>query len=178
MCLTDSDNVLSKYQIKIILKLCLSFSHFLWLVSSFVCLSMIYDKIIVSPLDFYKKVYVLRDKKDSSMFTFSIDMHVSLFSFWREYLVKDREGIAIIGENAEYLNGTYHIQIQENTERTMSLRVENHTPEVVQLLHCEMLKRMRVFKLDDAKKMTEGRQAVSINSGRFPLVNVRSWHYV
>lgn len=95
-------------------------------------------------------------------------------------MVKDREGIAIIGENAEYLNGTYHIQIQENTERTMSLRVENHTPEVVQLLHCEMLKRMRVFKLDDAKKMTEGRQSVSINSGRFPfpLVNVRSWHFV
>lgn len=93
-------------------------------------------------------------------------------------MVKDREGIAIIGENVEYLNGTYHIQIQENTERTLNLRVENHTPEVVQLLHCEMLKRMRVFKLDDAKKMTEGRQAVSINSGRFPLVNVRSWHYV
>lgn len=93
-------------------------------------------------------------------------------------MVKDREGIAIIGENAEYLNGTYHIQIQENIERTMSLRVENHTPEVVELLHCEMLKRMRVFKLDDAKKMTEGRESVSINSGRFPLVNVRSKHYV
>lgn len=90
----------------------------------------------------------------------------------REYLVKDREGIAIIGENAEYLNGTYHIQIQENTERTMSLRVENHTPEVVQLLHCEMLKRMRVFKLDDAKKMTEGRQAVSINSGSHYVIEV------
>lgn len=106
------------------------------------------------------------------MLTFIIDMHVILFSVWREYLVKDREGIAIIGENAEYLNGTYHIQIQENTERTMSLRVENHTPVVVQLLHCEMLKRMRVFKLDDTKKMTEGRQAVSINSGKFLELHV------
>lgn len=93
-------------------------------------------------------------------------------------MVKDREGIAIIGENAEYFNGTYHIQIQENIERTMSLRVENHTPEVVRLLHCEMLKRMRVFKLDDAKKMTEGWESVLINSGRRLLVNVRSRHYV
>lgn len=70
---------------------------------------MIYDKIIVSLLDFYKKVYVLRDKKDSLLFIFSIDMYVSLFFFWREYLVKDREGIVIIGENVEYLNGTYYI---------------------------------------------------------------------
>lgn len=90
----------------------------------------------------------------------------------REYLVKDREGIAIIGENAEYFNGTYHIQIQENIERTMSLRVENHTPEVVRLLHCEMLKRMRVFKLDDAKKMTEGRESVLINSGSHYVIEV------
>lgn len=70
---------------------------------------MIYDKIIVSLLDFYKKVYVLRDKKDSLLFIFSIDMYVSLFFVWREYLVKDREGIVIIGENVEYLNGTYYI---------------------------------------------------------------------
>lgn len=70
---------------------------------------MIYDKIIVSLLDFYKKVYVLRDKKDSLLFIFSIDMYVSLFFFWREYLVKDREGIVIIGENVEYFNGTYYI---------------------------------------------------------------------
>ncbi|XP_061178747.1 putative helicase MOV-10 [Saccostrea echinata] len=92
----------------------------------------------------------------------------------RDYLIKDREGIAIIGDNADYLNGTYHMQIKENIEKTMFLKLENQTEEMVELLHCEMLKRMRVFKLDDVKKVTEGQGAVPLIPGSHYIIKVHA----
>lgn len=57
----------------------------------------------------------------------------------------------------------------------MFLKVENQTREAVNLLHCEMLKRMRVFKLDDMKKVTEGKGTVSLIPGLF--YEVRFEHF-
>lgn len=85
----------------------------------------------------------------------------------RDFLVKDREGISITADKADYINGTYHLQIRENVESTVFLRIENETQEVVELCHCEMLKRMRVFRLDDVKKVTEGQGGVHLIPGRY-----------
>ncbi|XP_078339905.1 putative helicase MOV-10 isoform X1 [Crassostrea virginica] len=90
----------------------------------------------------------------------------------RDFLVKDREGISITADKADYINGTYHLQIRENVESTVFLRIENETQEVVELCHCEMLKRMRVFRLDDVKKVTEGQGGVHLIPGSHYVIKV------
>lgn len=69
-------------------------------------------------------------------------------------------------------DGTYFLDLREGIESVMTLIVKNNsTKDVIDLMHCEMLKRIRVFSLHDEKGVTEQQDKVAVLPGNHTLHN-------
>ncbi|OWF53196.1 putative helicase MOV-10 isoform X2 [Mizuhopecten yessoensis] len=80
----------------------------------------------------------------------------------RESLILDKGKIQIRAD-CEGKNGTYFIDLREGVVSTINVTIKNVSPDhMVELVHCEMLKRIRVFTLYDEKDVTEHQNKVTI----------------
>lgn len=82
----------------------------------------------------------------------------------RNELVLDKEGIQILCE-APCVDYTFNIMIEERVPKTVTLSIKNNGRESCELIHCELLKRIRVFQLDDAQGVTESQTTMNILPG-------------
>ncbi|XP_033744522.1 putative helicase MOV-10 [Pecten maximus] len=80
----------------------------------------------------------------------------------REDLIQDKNSIQIKAD-CDRKNGTYFLDLKEGEERTINITIKNTSSEdMIELVHCEMLKRIRVFTLYDEKDVTEQQNKVTI----------------
>ncbi|XP_060073459.1 putative helicase MOV-10 [Ylistrum balloti] len=80
----------------------------------------------------------------------------------RENLIQDKHNIKITAD-CEGKNGTYFIDLREGVETNIIITIKNvSSSDMVELVHCEMLKRIRVFTLFDEKGVTEQQNKVTI----------------
>lgn len=65
---------------------------------------------------------------------------------------------------------TFVIPLMEGVSESVTLTIHNtNSRQSVTLLSCELLKRIRVFQLDDAKKVTESQGHATILPGRWSM---------
>ncbi|KAL5015142.1 hypothetical protein ScPMuIL_009412 [Solemya velum] len=75
----------------------------------------------------------------------------------REELLADKHGVTIT-TTQNTSKGTVFMDIKEGVPMACQMVIKNNSQtETYELLHCEMLKRLRVFQLDDPDKVTESR---------------------
>ena len=82
-------------------------------------------------------------------------------------MIQDKEDI-IVSSEADVANGAVNFNIQENVSSTTIVTIKN-TSDLENLIfrNCEMLKRIRVFRLNDSKNLTDGKKAVIIKPGDY-----------
>lgn len=74
-------------------------------------------------------------------------------------------------ENGE--DGVFTIEMQENDIKQMDIVLTNVGNALIELAHCEMIKRCRVFTLNDSKKVTDGMGKVQLRPGEVLLYTGR-----
>ena len=80
--------------------------------------------------------------------------------------MKNKEDIEIKCDHS-ISNGIIQLELEENKPLRIEISIHNLSrSEPRELLHCEMLKRIRVFQLDDQHKITESQATISIPPGR------------
>ena len=80
--------------------------------------------------------------------------------------MKNKEDIEIKCDHS-ISNGIIQLELEENKPLRIEISIHNLSQsEPRELLHCEMLKRIRVFQLDDQHKITESQATISIPPGR------------
>ena len=84
--------------------------------------------------------------------------------FHRPQLVLDKEGIQIICE-VPCVDGTFNISIKEKISEIVTISIKNNGSCSCQLVHCELLKRLRVFQLQDDQGVTESQTTMNILPG-------------
>jgi len=62
-------------------------------------------------------------------------------------------------------DGTFFLQLNENESKQMEIILTNHSEKTLELAHCEMMKKCRVFALNDSKKVTDGMGKVKLKPG-------------
>ncbi|KAK3103257.1 hypothetical protein FSP39_017883 [Pinctada imbricata] len=94
----------------------------------------------------------------------------------KDYLVKNKENIEIRCDSRyEGAQGVIHLDLEENRPKTIELKVCNTSDsESRTLLHCEMLKRIRVFQLDDKEKVTESQKFAVIPAGQSYTIKLKA----
>ncbi|XP_050414418.2 putative helicase MOV-10 [Patella vulgata] len=93
----------------------------------------------------------------------------------REELVQEKQGV-VIKSNYDLEDGIVEVSVAENEVKSIKVNIKNtHPSQSVELIQCEMLKRIRIFQLDDAQKITEGRTAsVVLTPGSSYCVLIRT----
>ncbi|XP_071082763.1 putative helicase MOV-10 [Haliotis cracherodii] len=91
----------------------------------------------------------------------------------RDDLIKDKFGIqlsaTVTGEGE-----TFVIPLMEGVSESVTLTIHNtNARHSVTLLSCELLKRIRVFQLDDAKKVTESQGHATIPPGESYHIKIK-----
>ncbi|XP_069141749.1 putative helicase MOV-10 isoform X2 [Argopecten irradians] len=80
----------------------------------------------------------------------------------RAQLIQDKNNIEIVAD-CDNRNGTYFMDLKEGVEATINITIKNNSStDIIELVHCEMLKRIRVFTLHDEKNVTEQQNKVTI----------------
>lgn len=80
----------------------------------------------------------------------------------------DKEGIQIICE-VPCVDGTFNISIKEKISKIVTIAIKNNGSCSCQLVHCELLKRLRVFQLHDDQGVTESQTTMNILPGELGL---------
>ncbi|KAL4226712.1 Helicase MOV-10 [Mactra antiquata] len=113
-----------------------------------------------------------------------ITLSVSLIQSKKDKLIAGVSSIKITAEPIEdNNNGTYIVNVVEKELKKFDIVVSNVGNKLIELLHCEMMKKVRVFTLRDSKKVTDGMKSVQIYPGdvyriqvSVQAVNVGSFH--
>lgn len=74
-------------------------------------------------------------------------------------------------------DGVFTTEMQENDMKQMDIVLTNVGNALVELAHCEMMKRCRVFTLNDSKKVTDGMGTVQLKPGEVLLYTRRSFDH-
>ena len=90
----------------------------------------------------------------------------------RPQLVLDKEGIQIICE-VPCVDGTFNISIKEKISKIVTIAIKNNGSCSCQLIHCELLKRLRVFQLQDDQGVTESQTTMNILPGGTYKIQVK-----
>ena len=84
-------------------------------------------------------------------------------------LIEDKFGIEITTKlrqlSEKYQEGTYLLDLQPGDLYKTTIAVKNNGNFDVELLHCEMLKKIRVFTLSDEARVTDAVRTVVIKPG-------------
>lgn len=83
---------------------------------------------------------------------------------YRNELVQDQKGIQIISD-VSCVDSTFCLTINEKVPKTIVLSIKNNSSDSCELKHCELLKRIRVFQLDDDHGVTESQATMNILPG-------------
>lgn len=85
---------------------------------------------------------------------------------FRKELVKGVAGLKVsssIGDANE--DGVFFLQLHENELKQMDITLTNTSSIDIELAHCEMMRKCRVFTLNDSKKVTDGMASYMIKPG-------------
>ncbi|KAL3851912.1 hypothetical protein ACJMK2_015607 [Sinanodonta woodiana] len=83
----------------------------------------------------------------------------------RADLIADKYDIVVTAD-CPGKDGTIYIDMEEKMAKVMTLMVENKSKDnLVELIHCEMLKRVRVFQMEDANKVTDSMGTAVLHPG-------------
>ena len=86
--------------------------------------------------------------------------------FPRNLLIMNKEGVRVTSAN-DQPDGLIQLRLEETRPHTVEIEVCNDSQEeALNLLHCEMLRKVRVFSLDDTWKVTEGQSTHCMPPGR------------
>ena len=92
-------------------------------------------------------------------------------------LIEDKFGVEITTKLRQVTEkdqaGTYLVDLKPGEENHSTLTIHIKGDHPVELLHCEMLKKVRVFKLNDPKRVTDGFGTVILKPGKAGLKNKR-----
>ncbi|XP_041349506.1 putative helicase MOV-10 [Gigantopelta aegis] len=93
----------------------------------------------------------------------------------KDKLTKNKHGVVISvpsdGQDAD----TVLLYLKEQHPRDITLTIKNvSSAQSVELVSCELLKRIRVFQLDDVEKVTESQNSVVIQSGQTYDIQIRA----
>lgn len=90
----------------------------------------------------------------------------------KDKLVKGIPNI-VLSVNTEETEGTYFIHTEEGEVKTIDITITNKREHDIDLVHCEMMKKVRVFTLRDSKKVTDGMGTVTLKPGGTYKIHVR-----
>ena len=95
---------------------------------------------------------------------------VVISEFFRPVLIEDKFGVEITTKLRQVTEkdqaGTYLVDLKPGEENQSTLTIHIKGDHPVELLHCEMLKKVRVFKLNDPKRVTDGLGTVILKPGK------------
>ncbi|XP_071140956.1 putative helicase MOV-10 [Mytilus edulis] len=91
----------------------------------------------------------------------------------RNELVQDQKGIQIISD-VSCVDSTFCLTINEKVPKTIVLSIKNNSNDSCELIHCELLKRIRVFQLDDDHGVTESQTTMNILPGGTYKIRVKT----
>lgn len=86
---------------------------------------------------------------------------------FREDLIKDKDGITVKSD-FDTDGGKIQVPVSCNQRKTVEIEVTNEGTDAVKFVRCEMLRRFRVFTLNDEKKVTNS-QPLQLHAGEMHL---------
>lgn len=91
----------------------------------------------------------------------------------KEKLVAGSQHISVTTDTEE-VDGTYFINTEEDEVKTIDITISNKGVLVLELAHCEMMKKVRVFTLRDSKNVTDGMASAVLTPGETYVIQVRT----
>ncbi|XP_045165133.2 putative helicase MOV-10 [Mercenaria mercenaria] len=91
----------------------------------------------------------------------------------KDKLVEGSPTISITADTEEK-EGTYFINTEEEIVKMVEITITNKGDVPVELAHCEMMKKVRVFTLRDSKKVTDGMGTAKLSPGDSYKIQVRT----
>ena len=88
-------------------------------------------------------------------------------------MTKNKNGVTVSAPSDGRDADTLLMILKEQQPREVTLTIKNtNKTQGVELISCELLKRIRVFQLDDVRKVTESQTNVIIEPGFFIFTSI------